>query len=372
MPPQGMAPQGMPPQGYRPPPQGMPPQGMPPQGYRPPPQGMPPQGMPPHGMPPRGMPPQGMPPQGMPPRGPGGPPQGMPPQGAPPGGPPSGPPAGAPAAPGPKPGHDDKPITPWFGPHKTLYVHRLNEKIKIPELKKSLFHVFSQFGGIKEIMANKRLMNKGQAWIIFEQTESATKALGEMQGFNFYGNKMSVSYAKLKSDIISKADGSFVHRPKRKVEKKKKHKKDKKDKKSKKKKEKKERQAAEAAAAEAKEAMEDAAGEDDQEMAGPEPPKAASAPAAPQPAAPAPQKLAPAAPNRILFVENLPEQCNGLMLDMLFQQYAGYKEARLVPGKPGIAFIEFEDHFQSTKAVAALQNFKITPTNRMKITFARQ
>jgi len=258
-----------------------------------------------------------------------------------------------------------------------LYVHRLNEKIKIPELKKSLFHVFSQFGGIKEIMANKRLMNKGQAWIIFEQTESATKALSEMQGFNFYGKQMSVSYAKLKSDIISKTDGSFVQRPKRKVEKKKKHKKDKKDKKSKKKKEKKAREAAEAAAAEAKEAIEDTEA-DDQEMAGPEVPKAegapsASASAAPAPAAaPTPTKQAPAPPNRILFVENLPEQCNGLMLDMLFQQYAGYKESRLVPGKPGIAFIEFEDPFQSTKAVAALQNFKITPTNRMKITFARQ
>lgn len=232
-----------------------------------------------------------------------------------------------------------------------------------------MFHVFSQFGGIKEILANKRMMMRGQAWIIFEQVESATKALSEMQGFNFYGRSMSVSYAKLKSDLISKDDGSFVPRPKRKVEKKKKHKKDKKDKKSKKKKEKKAKEEEEAAAAEETAAME---GEEpaDEDMAGPEPPLAA-APAAPQ-QPPPPREQPRAAPNRILFVENLPEQCNGLMLDMLFQQYAGYKESRLVPGKPGIAFIEFEDHFQSSKAVAALQNFKITPTNRMKITFARQ
>lgn len=31
---------------------------------------------------------------------------------------------------------------------------------------------------------------------------------------------------------------------------------------------------------------------------------------------------------------------------MLFDKYAGYVEARMVPGKPGIAFVEFQDHYQ--------------------------
>jgi len=86
----------------------------------------------------------------------------------------------------------------------------------------------------------------------------------------------------------------------------------------------------------------------------------------------APQALPPAAPNRILFVENLPTQCTDMMLAMLFQQYAGFKEARLVNGKPGIAFVEFLDVSQSVVAKQALHNFKITPTNNMKVTYARQ
>ena len=51
---------------------------------------------------------------------------------------------------------------------------------------------------------------------------------------------------------------------------------------------------------------------------------------------------AEALPNPILFVENLPEQATEMMLSMLFQQFPGYKEVRLVPGKKGIAFVEYE------------------------------
>lgn len=298
--------------------------------------------------------------------------------GAPTGGPPApGPPAPTPMAMPTPTAVPDKPQpeTPWFGPHNTVYINRLNEKVKIPELKKALFHVFSQFGGIREIFAEKRLALKGQAWIVFEKVESATKALSEMQGFNFYGNEMNVAYAKLKSDLISKEDGSFAPRPKRKPEKKKKIRKSKKDKKSKKKKVKKQAkpEPEDLDAPVKKEQpsepqLEDEDDNEDEPMQGPSAPPMKEESTGP----PAPKELPPAPPNRILFVENLPEQCNRLMLDLLFQQYPGYKESRLVPGKPGIAFVEFADQFLSSKAIQALQNFKITPQNRMKITFARQ
>ena len=35
-------------------------------------------------------------------------------------------------------------------------------------------------------------------------------------------------------------------------------------------------------------------------------------------------------PNNILFVQNLPEATSDQMLGMLFQQFPGYKEARLL------------------------------------------
>ena len=51
-------------------------------------------------------------------------------------------------------------------------------------------------------------------------------------------------------------------------------------------------------------------------------------------------------PNKILFVQNLPEASTSQMLSMLFQQFPGYKEVRLVEGRPGIAFVEYENEMQ--------------------------
>jgi len=232
-----------------------------------------------------------------------------------------------------------------------LYVNNLNEKVKKEELKKSLYHVFSQFGNIIDIFAAKTLKVRGQAWIVFDDLNGATKAVREMQNFNFYGKPMRVGYAKSKSDVISKADGTFKARPLRKpelavkTEKKKEPKKDEggppKKRKTTKEKKKKEEDSSSSSSS----------------------------------SAPAPTSMVsetPAPPNNILFVENLPVQCTTMMLAMLFQQYTGYKESRLVSGKPGIAFIEFGDDGQATLAKDALQGFRITPQNLMKIAYAKR
>jgi hypothetical protein len=47
-------------------------------------------------------------------------------------------------------------------------------------------------------------------------------------------------------------------------------------------------------------------------------------------------------------------------------------QVRMVPGKVGIAFVEFETEGQSSVAKDTLQGFKLTPVNSMKITFARK
>ncbi|RVX20428.1 U1 small nuclear ribonucleoprotein A [Vitis vinifera] len=73
-----------------------------------------------------------------------------------------------------------------ISPNMTIYINNLNEKIKLEELKKSLFAVFSQFGKIMEVLAFKTLKHKGQAWVVFEEVSSATNALRQMQGFPFY------------------------------------------------------------------------------------------------------------------------------------------------------------------------------------------
>ncbi|CAK9164131.1 unnamed protein product [Ilex paraguariensis] len=81
---------------------------------------------------------------------------------------------------------------------------------------------------------------------------------------------------------------------------------------------------------------------------------------------------AAAEPNNILFIQNLPYETTSLMLEMLFNQYPGFREVRMIDAKPGIAFVEYEDDTQSSIAMQALQGFKITPQNPMAITYAKK
>ncbi|PQQ01187.1 U1 small nuclear ribonucleoprotein A [Prunus yedoensis var. nudiflora] len=230
--------------------------------------------------------------------------------------------------------------------NQTIYINNLNEKIKLDELKKSLLAVFSQFGKILDVLAFKTLKHKGQAWLVFEDVSSATKAIQQMQGFPFYDKPMRIQYAKTKSDVIAKADGTFVPRERRKRH----------EDKGKKRKE-----------------QHDAS----QAGMGLNPAYAGAYGAAPplsQIPYPGGVKLpeAPAPPNNILFVQNLPQDTTPMMLQMLFCQYPGFKEVRMVETKPGIAFVEFGDEMQSTVAMQALQGFKMTPQNSMLITYAKK
>ncbi|EAT33559.1 AAEL002980-PA [Aedes aegypti] len=212
-------------------------------------------------------------------------------------------------------------------PSHTIYINNLNEKIKKEELKKSLYAIFSQFGQILDIVALKTLKMRGQAFIIFKEIASATNAMRTMQGFPFYDKPMRINYSKTDSDVIAKMKGTFKERPKKAKAPKPIHQEDKKSKKQKN---------AEAGAA------------------------ANNSATAEQP------------PNQILFLTNLPEETNEMMLSMLFNQFPGFKEVRLVPNRHDIAFVEFATELQSGAAREALQGFKITPTHAMKISFAKK
>ncbi|RUS87500.1 hypothetical protein EGW08_004754 [Elysia chlorotica] len=219
-------------------------------------------------------------------------------------------------------------------PNHTIYINNLNEKIKKDELKKSLYAIFSQFGQILDIVALKTLKMRGQAFVIFKEINSAANALRSMQGFPFYDKPMRIQFAKKDSEVIAKLKGTWVEPVKRSRDK------------------------------------------HDEEA----PPQlnpasmSASAPAPPPvvAAAPALSAIPEQPPNQILFITNLPEETTEMMLSMLFNQFPGFKEVRLVPGRHDIAFVEFETDVQAGAAKDALQSFKITPTNAMKITFAKK
>ena len=61
-----------------------------------------------------------------------------------------------------------------------------------------------------------------------------------------------------------------------------------------------------------------------------------------------------------------------MMLEVLFQQYPGFREVRMIEAKPGIAFVEFEDENQSMVAMQALQGFRMSPENPIAISYAKK
>ncbi|TRY74870.1 hypothetical protein TCAL_12569 [Tigriopus californicus] len=217
-------------------------------------------------------------------------------------------------------------------PNHTIYINNLNEKVKKEDLKKSLYAIFSQFGQILDIVALKTLKMRGQAFVVFKDISSATQAMRSMQGFPFYDKPMRINYSKTDSDAVAKLKGTFTERPKR--------------------------PAGGPAGAESKKAKKRAAKEAAVRQGG-----GSGTSGGPVLEAP---------PNQILFLTNLPEETNEMMLSMLFNQFPGFKEVRLVPGRHDIAFVEFENEVQSTGARDALQGFKITPTTSMKISFAKK
>ena len=207
---------------------------------------------------------------------------------------------------------------------QTLYINNLNEKIKKDVLKKSIYSAFSQFGKILDITCCRGIRLRGQAWVCFGDMASATNALRQMQGFPFYDKPMRIAYAKSKSDVVAKKDGTYVQREKK-------------------------RQRPEPVVSK-KSTL------------------ALPAPEQPQPK----QQKKSAPPSNVLFATALPDDCTDVMLSILFQQYTGFKEVRMVPGKKGIAFIEFADDVQASLALAGLNGFKLTPSHSLNLTFAKR
>ncbi|XP_077141709.1 U1 small nuclear ribonucleoprotein A [Ranitomeya variabilis] len=275
-------------------------------------------------------------------------------------------------------------------PNNTIYINNLNEKIKKDELKKSLYAIFSQFGQILDILVSRSLKMRGQAFVIFKEVSSATNALRSMQGFPFYDKPMRIQYAKSDSDIIAKIKGTFVERDRKRQEKRK-------------------VKGLEAAAAKKivpgapmvqglpgqMPGMQNIPGMNQgprmMHMAGQSPymhhpgmmpppgmgpgqmPPGGMQHGQMMPGQMAPmQPLSENPPNHILFLTNLPEETNELMLSMLFNQFPGFKEVRLVPGRHDIAFVEFDNEVQAAAARESLQGFKITQSNSMKISFAKK
>ncbi|GAM17495.1 hypothetical protein SAMD00019534_006700 [Acytostelium subglobosum LB1] len=215
-------------------------------------------------------------------------------------------------------------------PNQTLYVSNLAEKPSKTKLTEQLYSLCTRYGSILDIVVSKKQKLRGQAFIVFKDITAASNALRELNGFDLLGRPMRVAYCKTKSDAVSKLDGTYM-------EKKRERETNKEKKKVKK-----------------------------QDTKKPPRPRPATTPAA--------NTLQPRdePPNRILFIENLPDKCETVMIQMLFSQFQGFQTVNMPTAKKGIAFVEFDDEVKSGVAMNHLQGFKVLPEKPMVISYAAQ
>ncbi|KAI8909453.1 hypothetical protein DFJ77DRAFT_472557 [Powellomyces hirtus] len=219
-------------------------------------------------------------------------------------------------------------------PCQTLYIRNLPETKAQKSLENALRAIFSQFGEILDIRMKTNIKLRGQAFVTFKEVEPATKALKEIQGFPLSGRPMDVQYARSRSDKVAELDGPEALE------------------------EYKQKRVADKLRQEQEPAQVD--------------PAAVAAVYGPgyYYGAAMPEDLLP--PNSILFVQNLPTETTEQVLAALFQQFQGFKEVRLVPGKSDIAFVEYESEVQAGTAKQSLNGFKITPEKEIKVTYAKK
>ena len=219
----------------------------------------------------------------------------------------------------------------------------MEERIKPEQLKEALTEIFSEYGNVIDLVAKKSLKAKGQAFVVFEDTEAAAKAIEEVQGFELFDKPMHLDYAKTKSDSTVLKEGNDedfeAHKRRRLAEKGGYfvacHSSPKPTDAST------ERKQAHEAAELQKKLKRPAGGPDTGAV---RPVKAArgaglksSNPAA---GAVIPEEYLP--PNKILFVQNIPENVSVDQLTTIFGAFEGFREVRTVPGRKNIAFVEYE------------------------------
>lgn len=89
----------------------------------------------------------------------------------------------------------------------SLYVHNLEERVRPDHLSSALETLFAQYGTILDINIKTSVKRKGQAFIIYDSIESASRALEEAQGFPLFDKPLVIEYAKTPSDAVVELGG---------------------------------------------------------------------------------------------------------------------------------------------------------------------
>lgn len=248
--------------------------------------------------------------------------------------------------------------------------------MKLEPLTQALTSLFSEFGGVVDVVAKKNVRARGQAFIIFDKPEDAVNSIDEMQGFELFGKPMKLSLARSRSDNTVESnctvDEFAVHKRHRQAEKGENdirisslHRRallthicplDK-------------RRALEAADSQRnlKRSTGATGGSDTRPVkltksAGLKSTGVTTSTVIPDEYLP---------PNKILFLQNVPDDYDVEGLTAVFGRFDGFREIRLVPGRRGIAFVEYE---AEQGAIVAKENTAgMTLQDKvLKVTYQRQ
>lgn len=113
-------------------------------------------------------------------------------------------------------------------PSQSLYIQNLPEKLQKHDLKRNLYMLFTTYGPVLDITAVKSSKMRGQAHVLFRDTNTATQAMRHTQGMDFFGRELvttsfpiaekrtnanedmqKISYAKSRSHTLAKLTGTF-------------------------------------------------------------------------------------------------------------------------------------------------------------------
>ena len=78
-------------------------------------------------------------------------------------------------------------------------------------------------------------------------------------------------------------------------------------------------------------------------------------------------------PNKILFVQNIPEDVSVDQLTTIFGVFEGFREVRTVPGRKNIAFVEYEAEAGAISAKESTADMALGETGApVKVVYQRQ
>lgn len=214
-------------------------------------------------------------------------------------------------------------------PNQTIYLHNLTEKLSKPRLRRQLYNLASKFGSVVDVHVRGGESNRGQAWVVFSELDSAAQAQHKLDDYVFFDKPIKARFAKTKSDALARLDGTYVARGKR--------------------------SAVQAPTGVKKQnvvAMD--MEEDVKALVVMDVNKDINNP-----------------PHLLLKVEGLPGQVTKEQLVGLFSKYEGFKEVRYVAAK-NLAFFEFVSVDHAKIAKEGLKGYPLTSEYHLRLVYAKQ